>query len=92
MTRDAAIAATPVVFEGRVLRVRRDGSSIYADVEMSRLLKGTVPRIVEVSTPASSAACGYEFRVGAAVTVGAQFLQQQFSTNACTMLPLNTKR
>ena len=92
MSREAAMAAVNTVFEGRVLRVRKDGNTVYADVEMSRTLKGTVPRIVEVGTPASSAACGYPFRAGERVMVAAQFAQQQFTANMCTMMPLNSAR
>ncbi len=89
MTREQAVAATPVVFEGRVLRVRKEGNSVYADIEAARVLKGSVPRVVEVGTHASSAACGYTFRVGQTLTVGASLSQMQFSTNMCTMVPLN---
>ncbi len=92
MTREQVIAATPVVFEGRVLRVRKDGNSIYADVETARVLKGSVPRVVEVGTNASSVACGYTFRVGDTLTVGASLSQMQYSTNMCTMVPLNSGR
>ncbi len=92
MTRQQAIAATPIVFEGRVLRVRKDGARIYADVETSRILKGSVPRIVEVGTAESSAACGYTFRTGQQLTVGATLDQLQFSTTSCTMGPLNPGR
>jgi len=91
-TSAQVMAETPVVFEGRVLRVRREGARVYADIETARILKGTLPRIAEVSTAASSAACGYDFRPGAQVVVGALFEQQQFSTNLCIMGPLNQDR
>ena len=92
MTREQAIAATPIVFEGRVLRVRREGSRVYADVEMARVIKGSVPRVVEVGTQALPAACGYPFKAGQNVTVGAVLSQMQFSTTSCTMWPLNAGR
>lgn len=92
MSREQAMAAVNTVFEGRVLRVRKDGNSIYADIEMSRMVKGTVPRIVEVGTPASSPACGYGFKAGERVTVAAQFSQQQYTATLCTMMPLNARR
>ncbi len=81
-----------VVFEGRVLRVRREGAMSYADIEMSRVLKGSVPRVVEVGTQSSSAACGYAFKTGQRVTVAAKFSQQMFSTTSCMMAPLNRPR
>lgn len=75
-----------------MLRVRRDGAFLYADIELARIIKGSAPRVVEVGTPASSAACGYPFRPGERLTVAAQFAQQQFTANLCTMVPLNAKR
>jgi hypothetical protein len=86
------MAQTPIVFEGRVMRVRRERDSVYADIEMSRVLKGSVPRMVEVGTPASSAACGYAFKAGDRLTVGVRLAQQMFTTNVCTMGPLNPAR
>ena len=89
MTREQAIASVTAVFEGRVMRVRREGGFVYADVEMSRVIKGSVPRVVEVRTRDNSAACGYPFKASERLTVGVEFAQQQFSTNLCVMGPLN---
>jgi hypothetical protein len=91
LTFTQAMAQTPIVFEGRVMRVRRERDSVYADIEMSRVLKGSVPRIVEVGTPTSSAACGYVFKAGERLTVGVRLAQQMFTTSICTMGPLNPR-
>ena len=92
VSMQAAMGSASYVFDGRVLRVRREGASVYADIETSRVLKGSVPRVVEIGTPASAAACGYAFKPGQALTIGAEFSQQQFTTTSCIMTALNPGR
>ena len=91
MSRQQAIDATAIVFEGRVLRVRQEGQRLYADIETSRILKGNLPRVVEVGTAAHSAACGYAFKPGQSLTVGVSLSQRMYSTNSCLMFSLNRR-
>lgn len=92
MSQKQAIAASDVVFQGRVQNVYRDGNRLFASIIVIRPVKGNVRTQVEVGTNASSAACGYNFRKGQVVMVGASFAQNQYSTQACLMLPLNRKQ
>ena len=91
-TREKAIAATPLVFEARVLRVREEDGQRYADVEMVSPVKGAVPRAMEVATPVSSAACGYNFRKDERLTVGVTLIEGQYRATSCVMLGLNGGR
>ena len=91
MSQKQAIAASDVVFQGRVLSVYRDGNRLFATLSVMRPVKGKLRTQVEVGTNASSAACGYNFRKGQVVMVGAHFSQNQYSTQACLMLSLNRK-
>ncbi len=74
-----------------MLRVRHDGGRLYADIETGRILKGVVPRVVEVGTANNSAACGYPFKAGQRLTVGAHLSQQMFSVSSCAMDALNRR-
>jgi hypothetical protein len=88
-TRDQAIAKASVVFTGRLLNTRRDGDHNFARLETVQLLKGSAPPVIEVMTPVSPAACGYEFTGGQVVTVAATLRQQQYETDSCAMAVLN---
>jgi hypothetical protein len=87
--RAAMIEKTPYVFQGRVLRVRDDETTRYADIEMVRPVKGEIPRVMEVATPRSTAACGYPFQKGQVLVVGVSLREAQYHANNCTMLSLN---
>ncbi|MDP4594413.1 MAG: hypothetical protein NWT00_07615 [Beijerinckiaceae bacterium] len=88
-SRAQAITSSNVVFQGRVTQVYRDGQRLYANLTVIRPLKGQVRTSVEVSTALQSAACGYQFRPGQVLIVGATFRDRQYRTNLCLMLPLN---
>ena len=68
-----------VAFQGRVLGTYRDGRRLFANIAVIRVLKGNVRTRVEVGTNASSAACGYRFRTGQVLLVGASYNQRQYS-------------
>jgi len=87
-----AMKGSAVVFQGRVLDVRVEGDGRFATIEVIRPIKGGVQTVVEVGTRASAAACGYPFRRGEVVIVGASFTQQQYRTNMCVMYNLNRDR
>ncbi|MDB5531901.1 MAG: Tissue inhibitor of metalloproteinase, partial [Hyphomicrobiales bacterium] len=81
-TRDQVVAKASLVFTGRMLSTRRDGANNFARVETVQLLKGSAQPVVEVMTPASAAACGYEFPSGQVVAVAATLRQQQYETDS----------
>lgn len=89
-TRAQAAAQASIVVTGRVLNVRRDGANVYARIETAQVLKGAAPPVVEVMTPASSAACGYAFEKGKFQVIAARLSEQQFSTNSCLMNAINS--
>ncbi|MGE3247389.1 MAG: hypothetical protein AB7F96_04095 [Beijerinckiaceae bacterium] len=84
-SRAQAVKAADVVFQGRVLDVYRDGQKLFATLAVVRPVKGNLRTKIEVGTNASSAACGYPFRKGQVVVVGATFREQQYRTNMCLM-------
>jgi len=88
-TRDQLAAKASIVFTGRMLGTRRDGASNFTRLETVQVLKGSVPAVVEVMTPASPAACGYAFPAGQVVAVAALLQQQQYETNSCAMALMN---
>jgi hypothetical protein len=78
-----------VIVEGRVLGLKREGDingRVIARIAVSKLVKGTAPRTVTVTTRGNSAACGVEFRRGQ----NGEFLLSRengrFNTNLCMML------
>ncbi|MDH7794494.1 MULTISPECIES: hypothetical protein [unclassified Beijerinckia] len=89
-TREQAAAQASIVITGRVLNVRRDGANIYARIETVQMLKGSAPPVVEVMTPVSAAACGYNFERGKTLAIAAQLAEQQFRTNTCLMNAINS--
>lgn len=91
MSRAKAIAVSDVVFQGRVVSVHSDGKWLYATLNVIRPIKGSVRTSVEIGTNASSAACGYGFREGQVVVVGASFRERQYRTNLCLMLAIGRK-
>jgi len=91
LSRTQATARADVAFEGRVVRVRVEGSQVYTEIETSRPLKGAVPRRVELGSRRSAAACGVMFREGQRLTFAARFAEQQFTTNSCLMNAVNSR-
>lgn len=92
LTRAQAIARADLVFEGRVLRVRTERDSVYADIETLRPLKGSVPRRIEVGSRRSAAACGVIFKQGQRSVFAVSFAEQQFTANSCLMNAVNGNR
>jgi hypothetical protein len=90
-TQAQAIASADIVFQGRVVDVRREGQALFATISVLRPIKGDMRTTVEVGTRASTAACGYAFRRGQLLIVGASFRQRQYRTNNCLMFYLNRK-
>ncbi|MBN9082614.1 MAG: hypothetical protein BGP04_00330 [Rhizobiales bacterium 62-17] len=89
-SREQAAQQASLVITGRVLNVRRDGANSYARIETVRMLKGAAPPVVEVMTPASSAACGFNFERGKTLAIAAQLSEQQFRTTSCLMNAINS--
>lgn len=90
-TRARAIASADIVFQGRIVDVRRECQALFATISVLRPIKGDMRTTVEVGTRASTAACGYAFRRGQILIVGASFRQRQYRTNNCLMYYLNRK-
>ena len=64
---DAAFAAHAVVFEGRVVELRRPddpGGALVAVLDVVQQWKGVEAERVEVSTPAAGSLCGMSFEPG----------------------------
>ncbi|MDT2022706.1 hypothetical protein [Methylocella sp. CPCC 101449] len=89
-SREQAAQQASLVITGRVLNVRRDGANSYARIETVQMLKGAAPPVVEVMTPASSAACGFNFERGKTLAIAAQLAEQQFRTTSCLMNAINS--
>ena len=87
-----AIKASDVVFQGRVTSVHADRRNLYASMTVIRPIKGSVRTTIEVGTRKQSAACGYPFRPGQVLVVGARFREQQYRTNMCVMYNLNKRK
>jgi hypothetical protein len=61
--RDRAIIATPLVFQGRVLKVDTQGETQVTTLMVVRNVKGmSKGETVQVRSRTSGAACGYDFR------------------------------
>ena len=90
--RDQVIAATPVVFEGRIVNIRTSGKAQVTTVSVMRPIKG-VPAgaSIKVRSGTQSAACGYDFRdAGKTLTVGGDSAGPGIlSVRRCTMYNLN---
>lgn len=91
-SREEAIAANPVVFEGRVLRVKTSGTSQATTLSVVSAIKGTAKgAAVTVHSGTQSASCGYDFRkVSGTITVGGDRAGGgAISVRRCTMVNLN---
>jgi hypothetical protein len=63
--RDRAIISTPLVFQGRVLKVEMEDGTQVTTLMVVRNVKGmSKGETVQVRSRTSSAACGYDFREG----------------------------
>jgi hypothetical protein len=63
--RDRAIISTPLVFQGRVLKVEMEDGTQVTTLMVVRNVKGmSKGETVQVRSRTASAACGYDFREG----------------------------
>lgn len=91
-SREQAIAANPVVFEGRVLRVTTNGTTQATTMSVVRAIKGVAKGApVTVRSGTQSASCGYDFRgASGTVTVGGDRGEGgAISVHRCAMVNLN---
>ena len=91
-SREQAISTAPVVFEGRVVSTRTNGSAQVTTVSVVRAIKGVSNgETVKVRSLTQSAACGYDFRdAGKTLTVGGEPAGRgMLSVRRCTMYNLN---
>jgi hypothetical protein len=91
-SREEGIAANPVVFEGRVLRVKTNGTSQATTMKVVRAIKGVANGgTVTVRSGTQSASCGYDFRtVSGTITVGGERAEGgAISVRRCAMVNLN---
>ncbi len=90
------VARTPLIFEGSVedstVSEGRDGFERLVKMNVKRRVKGSVPVRVLIWTAASTAACGWDPRVGTTHRVGAYRMYGRYRTDLCTMLDLNRRR
>lgn len=94
--RDRAIISTPLVFEGRVLKIettRDTGPAAQTTTLMVvKNIKGmSAGEAVMISTNTESASCGFDFReMKQTLLVGAhRDAQGRYSVHRCTMYNLN---
>lgn len=94
--RDRAIISTPLVFEGRVLKIettRETGEAAQTTTLMVvRNVKGmSAGDMVMISTMTDPASCGFDFRdMKQTLLVGAhRDAQGRYSVRRCTMYNLN---
>lgn len=59
-----ALAQSAAVFAGKVKSVKRVGTKLAVEIEISTTWKGTKGKTVTVETATNSAACGYAFKAG----------------------------
>jgi hypothetical protein len=90
-TRSEAIKTSPVIFQGKVMSIAksRDGDSVNVRFRVQRTWKGVRTKEIVITTPRSSAACGYSFERNKIYTIYAS--GKSPSTNLCLMLQINEK-
>ena len=94
--RDRVIISTPLVFEGRVLKIettRESGDAAQVTTLMVlKNVKGmSVGETVMVTTSTDSASCGYDFREAKPMLLVGAYRDEQgrMSVRRCTMYNLN---
>lgn len=95
-TRAEVIASAHLVFEGRVLSIRRQGRRNHVRFRVLRRIKGKPSDIVTIGTARSSAACGVRFSVGQKAIVPAYRLHGRggaplYSVNSCSMFGMRDR-
>jgi hypothetical protein len=90
------VARTPLIFEAVVENSALDdsdhGPERIVTLTVKRQVKGSIPVRVLIRTAASTAACGWDPRVGTTHRVGAYRMYGRYRTDLCTMLDLNRRR
>ena len=92
VARDLTIVATPLVFEGRILDIKTQGTTQLTTVIVTKPVKGVSQGVtLKVKSRTESAACGYDFREAEKVlTVGGEKAARNVITvRRCTMYNLN---
>ncbi len=92
VARDLTIEATPLVFEGRILDIRTQGTAQLTTVIVTKPIKGVSQGVtLKVKSRTESAACGYDFREADGVlTVGGEKAARNvIGVRRCTMYDLN---
>jgi hypothetical protein len=90
--RDRAIISTPLVFQGRVLKVETEGGTQVTTLMVVRNVKGmSKGETVQVRSRTSSAACGYDFREGRETLLVGAFKDEDgvMIVRRCAMYNLN---
>lgn len=90
--REQAIAATPLVFEGRILDVRTQGRAQVTTVIVTTPIKGASRGVtLKVKSGTQSASCGYDFREAPkTLTFGGEKAgRNTIAVRRCTMFNLN---
>jgi hypothetical protein len=85
-----ALAQAGAVFSGEVLEVAQDGMHLRVRLQVGTVWKGAGERVVFVTTPASTASCGFPFEQGQEYQVytTADAESNGLQTNLCTRTKL----
>jgi len=90
--REQTIAATPLVFEGRILSIETNGKAQLTTVTATNPIKGVSKGVtLKVTSGTQSAACGYDFREAPkTLTIGGEKVARNvIRVRRCTMFNLN---
>lgn len=92
VARDLTVALTPLVFEGRVLAIRTQGTAQVTTVLVTNPIKGVSKGVtLTVKSHTQSASCGYDFREAEkTLTIGGEATgRNTLSVRRCAMFNLN---
>lgn len=92
MSREQVIAATPLVFEGRIIDIWTLGTAQLTTVIVTKPIKGVSQGVtLRVRSRTESPSCGYDFREAEkTLTVGGEKVARNvISVHLCTMYNLN---
>lgn len=90
--RDRTIISTPLVFQGRVLKVETQDDTQITTLMVVRNVKGmSKGETVKVKSSTKSASCGYDFREGKQTLLVGSFRDDDgdMIVRRCTMYNLN---
>jgi hypothetical protein len=86
-----ALQQASAVFTGTVVAVDTSGVTSTVRLQVDRSWKGAKCGEVTVTTPADSAACGFDFQVGQNYLVYADKQQGKFSVSLCSRTSLTSQ-